>query len=310
MKSIAVGIDVSKDTLEVFAQGVALQVKNDPEGIQRLLAILPPEASFNLEASGGYEREVKKALQESGRKVKVHNPRRIRRFADVQGYSAKTDRLDAKVLSQADNLKASSGKDEEQEHLCDLSRYIQKLKERLAADRKTLKKSRLSPVVARHLKRQIAGYEKEIQSLEKEYVEKVKASSRASGYKMLLSVPCIGPVLARILSAELPKDFTGWDKRKIAAYAGLAPMDNASGSRTKTSRLARNANMHIKGGLYMPARAAAQKQPWAKDLYARLMARGKTTRQAIVAVMRQLLIRGFVVMRRGSAWQAEPPMRH
>ena len=240
MKSISVGIDVAKDNL-VFCvrEGDTEELgkaKNDASGIRKLISRLPREAKVHVEATGGYERLVKRALVEAGFEVAVHNPRRIRRFADVQGVSAKTDELDASVLSQASVLKAPApAKSSEQEELCDLSRLIQRLKKQLAGHRKRLGTPGLSKALQRELRRLIRTREREVERLEAQYVQLVKGSSRSKAYELALTVPCVGPALAQVTSAELPDDLTRWNKRQIASLAGLAPMDKASGKSRKPS---------------------------------------------------------------------------
>ena len=53
-----------------------------------------------VEASGGYEREVSEVLEEAGLIVHRLNPLRVRRFAQLKGRLAKTDRLDARTIAE------------------------------------------------------------------------------------------------------------------------------------------------------------------------------------------------------------------
>ena len=99
-----VGIDVSKGWLDVFVHpdGERFRVDNDPAGIQRLrkrcLAVLPELVV--MEATGRYHRAAHACLHEAGLPVAVVNPYRSRRFADVLGRLAKTDRIDAETLAR------------------------------------------------------------------------------------------------------------------------------------------------------------------------------------------------------------------
>jgi len=98
-----IGIDVSKDTLEVAstAQTKSWQASNDTSGIEALglqLQALRP-ALVLLQASGGYEFEAACALQALALEVAVVNPRLARDFARAMGTLAKTDRLDACMLA-------------------------------------------------------------------------------------------------------------------------------------------------------------------------------------------------------------------
>lgn len=312
MKSIAVGIDVSKETLDVFftweGKPKSFTLPNQESPIRKLAAQLPQGATINMEATGGYERKLKNILQQTGFDVRVHNPRRVRRMADVQGIGAKIDKLDAKVLAACGQmLKAPArAKTDEQEHLSDTSRIIQSLKDELTGHKKRLGKPGLSKSLIADLKRIISHREAEIKRLEAKYVAQVQQSSRAEMYALLRSVGDVGPCLGRVLSAELPDELSDWNARQLAALAGLAPMDHASGKSTRRSRTSSHGNMRIKAALYMPALCAKRHQPWARDMYARLRAKGKCHRLAMVAIMRKLLLMAVAVVKRGSAWMAEP----
>ena len=94
-----VGIDVSKDRLDVAALGEKQekQVTNTPEGIESLVCQmmkLCPELIV-VEARGGYQRSVVEALFQAGLAVAVVNPARVRQFARACGLLAKTDKLDS-----------------------------------------------------------------------------------------------------------------------------------------------------------------------------------------------------------------------
>ena len=103
---IFVGIDVSKDTLELALddKGQTHNLSNDETGIKRLLAIITAAQSGSgvigavvLEATGGFEREAAVALCSAGLPVMVVNPRQARDFAKAMGYLAKTDAMDARA---------------------------------------------------------------------------------------------------------------------------------------------------------------------------------------------------------------------
>ena len=73
MDAIVVGIDVSKDRLDVAVRptGETFAVERDAEGLSRLIARLAPLA---VEATGGYETAVAASLSAAGLPVVVVNP--------------------------------------------------------------------------------------------------------------------------------------------------------------------------------------------------------------------------------------------
>ncbi|HEX2928242.1 MAG TPA: transposase, partial [Candidatus Binatia bacterium] len=101
---IFVGVDVSKERLDVAMRpsGQSESVSNDKAGIealiQRLGEIQP--ALIVLEATGGVERPLTRALTSAELPVVVVNPRQVRDFAKATGQLAKTDSIDAVVLAR------------------------------------------------------------------------------------------------------------------------------------------------------------------------------------------------------------------
>jgi hypothetical protein len=98
------GIDVSKQTLDVHVvpNGESRTVAYDAAGLVELCRWLVGVgvALVALEASGGYERQVSEVLEETGIVVRRLNPLRVRRFAELRGRLAKTDRLDARTIAE------------------------------------------------------------------------------------------------------------------------------------------------------------------------------------------------------------------
>jgi transposase len=99
------GIDVGKRMLDVAAHGLedATQVQNSPEGHTALIGWLRARhvGRVGLEATGGYERGVRAALEAAGFEVVVHQPLEVRLFARLKRLRAKNDRIDARLIAQA-----------------------------------------------------------------------------------------------------------------------------------------------------------------------------------------------------------------
>lgn len=306
--TICVGIDVSKDRLDVQVPGLKyFSIENSKQGLQKLVGKLPEGSEVVLESSGGYERLAVKMLRECGMTVRVLNAYLTRQAARGAGHKAKTDKLDAKFLSEGcDRVPSSGEKSQFKQALCDLSRHIQRMKLSAA----NAKKQRQSPGIDKHvqssLAREIKFLESEIKKMELEFVQLVRGSEYASAYRNVLSVPNIGPVTARILVTELPDDLDTYSSAQVSNYAGVAPLDNSSGRRIGRKNIAKG-NVRLKAALYIPALGAIQSQPWAKQLHHRLKEKGKSHQTIMVAIMRRLLIRVVAVLQRKTPWQLEPP---
>lgn len=163
----------------------------------------------------------------------------------------------------------------------------------------------LEPYVKQALRDTAALVEVRIRKMEKEFAQRVKKTALRTRYELAMSVPGVGPILSRVVTSELPDDLSPFSISQLTSYASVAPIDDSSGKQTKPARIQRG-NLHLKAALYMPALGCIQRQKWARELYARLMARGRKHEQAIVAVMRRLLIRILEVLKRGTPWVVKP----
>ncbi len=96
-----VGLDVAKLSLQLHLAGRFHSLTNDPKGHAQLLKLLraQPGAHVVCEATGGYEQPVVQALQAAELPVSIIEASRVRYFARAQGQRAKTDPIDAAVLT-------------------------------------------------------------------------------------------------------------------------------------------------------------------------------------------------------------------
>jgi transposase len=306
-----VGIDASKDQLDVLIDRPQRRrhvFSNDQAGIDRLKKELGPgEYLIAIEASGRYEAFARHELEAAGYTVKLQNPRQVRRLAEGLGVQAKTDGIDAEILARTAPLCApNEPRTKERQDLTDVSRAIECLKRERSAHLARMQTPGLVAVVVKALRRVVASIERQIQNLEAEFVRMVKASSLAERYELALTVPRVGPNLARIAVCELPQRLEQWSIRQLSSYAGIAPLDDQSGKKNGPAKLPKDKNPHLKAALYMPAMGLVMRHPWAKTTYRRLRSRGLVHQQAIVPIMHKLLFHLVAVMKRGSAWQAEP----
>src|SRR3979490_2630064 len=97
------GIDVSKDRLDIMVlpDEQCSWVSNDAAGWAELVEQLRGSSitAIGVEASGGYERGVVRALLAAGMSVRQINPFKLRQFAKASGTLAKNDRLDARMIA-------------------------------------------------------------------------------------------------------------------------------------------------------------------------------------------------------------------
>ena len=99
---VVAGIDVGKDSLEVWVDdGPAKRFDNSTAGISVLVDWLKEQdvSVAACEPTGGYERQLVRQLYEAGLIPHMVHPVKMRSLARAHGFEAKTDGLDAQVLS-------------------------------------------------------------------------------------------------------------------------------------------------------------------------------------------------------------------
>lgn len=306
-----IGIDVSKQQLEVAAHQrdyqfrCANKVSAFGELVAELISWRP--ALIVLEATGGLETRVVRALHTAGLPVVVVNPRQVRDFAKALGQLAKTDRLDARVLAHfAAAIKPPLRplKAKEQQELDALTGRRGQLVE-ILADEKNRRASAASDTIRDQIKAHIDWLEDRIAELD----EQIKGLLQTFPCwqvkdQILQSVPGIGPVASFSLIADLPELGT-LNRQQISKLVGVAPLNRDSGQQRGTR--------HIYGGraglrrvLYMAALAATRHNAVLKQFYQRLRANHKPFKVAITACMRKLISIINVMIRDNTTWKIKP----
>ena len=148
MEKITVGIDVSKDRLDVAVRpsGEALVVARNAVGLEELctrLRVVGPHV-VALEATGGFETVAAAALAAAGLPVAIVNPAQIRAFAKAIGQRAKTDPIDAGVIAHfaaATGLEPRPMPDEATRLLADLVARRRQIIEMIVAERQREKRA-------------------------------------------------------------------------------------------------------------------------------------------------------------------------
>ena len=104
--------------------------------------------------------------------------------------------------------------------------------------------------------------------------------------KVLSSMCGFGPRTGARTLAEIGDPHRFADGSRLAAYAGLAPIDWQSG-RSATARKPRGGNHRLKNALFTAAFVAAQHDPEARAYYQRKRSEGKRHNAAVVCVARR-----------------------
>lgn len=308
--AISVGIDVSKDHLDVACRpgGEASRHPNDPAGIAALVARLADlrPALVVLEATGGLEVPLAVALHAAGLAVAVVNPLRARDFARAIGLMAKTDARDAAALAHfAEAVRPAPWAPPEA-----AVRRLDELvtRRRQLVTMRAAEQTRLDAAPAGSVRRSIEALidhlTAQVEALDRELAGLIAgdAGLRAKD-RLLRGVPGVGEVTARTLLAALP-ELGSTDPRRLASLAGLAPQARDSGRHVGRRHIG-GGRAEVRRALFLAAMSAVRFNPVLRRFYARLVGAGKAKMVALVASARKLLTILNAIVRDATPWDPD-----
>lgn len=305
-QALVVGIDVSKNWLDVVMGSESLRVANDAEGLTELLNRVRGAALVVMEATGGYETQAATAIAGAGLRLAVVNPRQVRDFAKATGRLAKSDRIDAHVIAafgQAVDPQIVSLPDEE---TLELQRLIARRSQLVGmrvqeANRLALMKGAMRKQIKAH----IAWLDKALDEVNTDLTARLRTSPAwREKDELYRSMKGVGPITSGTLMAGLP-ELGSLDRRSIAALVGVAPFNRDSGL-FRGRRTIWGGRAHVRHIVYMAATTATRSNPVIRAFYERLIARGKPHKVAMVACMRKMLTILNAMARTNTPWTPPP----
>lgn len=304
------GIDVGKLQLDGAVHGLedTTQVGNDGAGMIELVGWLKARevGRVGLEATGGYERGVRAALETAGFEVVVHQPLEVRLFAKLKRRKAKNDKLDAQVIAaataQVDTVRAAQ--DPRLVELAERLTAYEQITDQVATLKTFMEHITLKDLAA-DFRKQIAVLTRLKAKLAKTVIVMIKAHpDLLARFRLLISLPGVGPIVAATLVVRMP-ELGAMRKGQAASLIGVAPFDRDSGQ-WKGLRFIHGGRSRPRRMLYLAALAAKRCDPGLEAFATRLHDRGKPPKVAIVAVMRKLIEAANLVLHRGQPWVKQP----
>jgi len=310
-----VGIDVSKDSLDIVFSTIDIQQYVKVQGSRRFSNSLSGfeqihkwienkrdgdvEMRISMEATGIYHESLALFLHKKKYSVAVILPTRAKRYLQAIGHKSKTDAIDARGL-------ARMGLEQRLPIWEPLSRNIYSLRllTRQLEDfnnQRTVFLNQLHALshsgyevkeVEKSLRKMVKGLEQGIFQLEqaiKKLIEKDETLN--SKVEKLLTIKGVGLKTIAVLLSET-NGFAGFESQgQLVSYAGYDIVKNQSGERLGKTRMSKKGNAHIRRAMHMPAFSVVRHQvPPFFSLHQRLRDKGKKKMQAYVAVQRKLLI--------------------
>lgn len=288
-----VGLDVAKASLQLDLAGQPHPLTNDAPGHARLVKLLRahPTAQVVCEATGGYEQPVVRALHAAGVPVSVVEAGRVRHFARAQGQRAKTDQIDAPVLSAYARSFAPAptpAPTAQQARLAELStRRLQLIETRIVETNRA--EHYVDPGCVRQARQLRRLLDKQIEACDQAIAKLIAADELLQAKaERLDAIPGVGAVTAATVLAELP-ELGRISDGAVAALVGVAPYNRDSGAVTGPRHIA-GGRGGVRSALYMAVLSAVRHDRILRAFYQKLRAAGKQPKVALVACLRKLVI--------------------
>lgn len=309
LSKVYVGVDVSKDTLDVhvYPLGIIFKIDNNKQSINGLIKKMTQYEVIQAacEATGGYEKLLCQLLLRKGYNVWVVDPRRIKGFIVASGRKSKTDKIDAQKIAEfaAKNIREYEkiDKTENQENLQalvnrknDLIQFLATEKTRLKHPSHAFSSASITKFI-KILQKEIDNINKEMQQL----IQNDDALNRQS--KILESIPGIGKATSAALLSFVP-ELGKISNKQVSALIGVCPYDRQSGKHAGKKYVIGGRAVPRKA-LYMCALTTIKHSLVLKAFYDHLIANKKPFKVAMVAIMHKLIVVANSLLKKNELWR-------
>jgi transposase len=301
------GVDISKDVFDVVdSNGKHFQFPNNSKGFKDLFKAISSEALVVMEATGYYHYSLAQFLYEQGVMVSVVNPLSVKRFIQMKLSKVKTDKADAKAICEYATINEVPLYTARNKHQAEclqilsmLDIYIKQstaLKNKMHGE-KTLGKP--SKAVFHSLNRTLKAVQGEMKVLEDRLMDLVKEEQQKQ-LTLLKSIPGMGNKTAMHLIV-ITNGFSNFENaRQLCSYTGITPIIRVSGSSVRgKSRISKMGNSKLRNLLFMCSFTACKHNKACREIYERIIAKGKSKKLALIAVCNKLLKQAFAIAKSG-----------
>ncbi len=306
MKFIS-GIDVSKKYFDIEISDKVFRYNMERTDIKKLLQKLPSGSHCILESTGTYGNKLMHELHSAGHIVYMVNPLQISNFAKMRLSKVKTDKTDAKLITEygrmnIEYLKPYEFPETEMLSVNQLETVISQLIKQRTALKNQLEALTQYKDICKEasvaLQKTIVYLSAKITALEKkqqEYIDKDNKTIREN----ISSIKGIGNSTACMLIA-VTNCFKSFENNKqLSSYFGCSPRVFQSGSSVRRrGSISKIGMASVRTRLYLCALSAKKYNPKCKELFDRLIEKGKPFKVAMMAVVNKLIKQVFAIVRK------------
>lgn len=301
------GVDISKDFFDIAnKKGKHQQFSNSMEGFKQFSRLLTKSTLVVMESTGYYHYCLAQYLEDKDYIVSVVNPLSVKRFIQMKLSKVKTDKSDAKAICEyacVNEVPLYTGSNQNQAECLQILRMLEvytkqstALKNKVHGE-KTLGKP--SKIVYHSLNRMLKSIKREVQVLEKRLLELVK-EERQDQLTLLKSIPGMGVKTAMMLIVMTDGFERFENSKQLCSYIGITPTIRQSGNSVRgRSRISKMGNRQLRSLLFLCSFSAYKYNKSCKDLFDRIVAKGKSKKLALIAVSNKLLKQAFAIVKSG-----------
>ena len=300
------GIDISKSFFDAAFMLAGkyryYKFSNDKVGFRELLKVLPDDSHVVMEASGPYYLQLACYLAGQDIAVSVINPLVIRRFSQMRMSRAKTDKKDAMMIAEYGKTERPCLWTIPEQHVITLQQMEALLdnlnKERTALSNQ-LESFTHSGMLDKQLKKMIVKEHEHKEELIKKINKAMGLLAKQHYAEMLSNLESI-PGMGRKTAMALIVLSNGFDRfddyRKLSSYIGICPRLFESGTSVKgKAKICKMGMSRIRAMLYVCSWSAVRCNKACRELYQRLVEKGKAKKLALIAVANKLLKQAFAI---------------
>ena len=304
------GIDISKDVFDCYGSTQGhLQFKNTESGFKKFQKLLRKDSLVVMEATGYYHYRFAQFLYHQGFLVSVVNPLSVKRFIQMKLAKVKTDKSDAKAICNyglSQEVPLYNALTEVQSECLQLFRLLDSYLKKRTMTKNKLHGEDVLGIPSKHvygsLKRNRKHLDTEIASIETKLLSLVKQDQQAQ-LTLLKSIPGLGVKTALFLIV-ITDGFTKFETAaQLCSYVGITPTIRQSGSSVRgRSSISKVGNKKLRNLLFLCSFSACKHNKSCREIYERIVNKGKSKKLALIAVANKLLKQAFAIAKSGNPY--------
>jgi len=303
-----IGIDVAKATLQLYIpkSNLDIEIRNSLDGLKKLYGKLKKQYKkelkdivFVYESTGAYSTILEQFAQDKEVHCFKVGAYQSASFSKVIKNRSKTDKIDARMLSQM-HILAKEGdikvpiRDEKAHQVRSYIKYYQALVKEHIRQNNYLEAATYNledKFILKQVKKKITSLEKEQAMIIDKVLEIIQANpAYKEAYKNITSIKGIAEKSGIILLYLFLK-YPNASRQQITALCGLDPVQRSSGTSVQhKERISKQGLSLVRAILYMPILSIVLHNKEMKLIYDRLVERGKPKMLAQMAVMRKVIL--------------------